>query len=100
MESILNVDPVQLNSICRRHQIRQLSIFGSALRTDFGPESDVDLLVEFEADARIGFMALGAIEQEFEALFQRKVDLVIKRSLRPLLEDEILRTSKLLYEAA
>ncbi|MEA2512553.1 MAG: uncharacterized protein QOJ59_2040 [Thermomicrobiales bacterium] len=90
----------QIADICRRYRVSELSIFGSVLRDDFRPDSDVDLLVEFESDARIGFIELGRLEQELEDLLGRKIDLGTKRSLRPELRDEILGSAPVLYDAA
>jgi predicted nucleotidyltransferase len=90
----------QIADICRRYRVSELSIFGSVLRENFRPDSVVDLLVEFEPDARIGFIELGRLEQELEDLLGRKIDLRTKRSLRPELRDEILRSAPVLYEAA
>ena len=59
-----------------RHRIRRLALFGSVLRPDFGPESDVDVLVEFEPEAAIGFFGLARLERELSALLGgRRVDL-------------------------
>ena len=90
----------EIRDICLRHHVRELSIFGSALRDDFRPDSDVDLLVEFEPDARIGFMELGRMEQDLEAALHRKIDLVPKAGLRSFLRDEVLSTAMVLYAAA
>jgi predicted nucleotidyltransferase len=90
----------KIREICRRHYVRELSIFGSALREDFRPDCDIDLLVEFEPDARIGFIELGRLEQDLEDLLGRKIDLGTKRSVRPELRDEILGSARVLYEAA
>ncbi len=49
---------------CRRNRIMRLSLFGSAIRDDFGPDSDIDVLVEFERDARVGFIRLAGLEIE------------------------------------
>ena len=65
-----------LAELCRRYHIRQLALFGSVLRDDFSLDSDVDVLVEFEPEAHIGFMALSRIQRELSALLQRPVDLV------------------------
>lgn len=89
----------EIRAICRRYGVRELALFGSALRDDFGPESDLDLLVEFEPDVRIGFMELGRMEQELAALLGRRVDLVPKGGLRPFLRDEVLASARLLYAA-
>jgi len=68
-----------LEAFCRRWRIQELSIFGSALRADFGPESDVDVLVVFEPGARWTFQDWLQMIQELEAIFGRKVDLVERR---------------------
>ncbi|MEA2583378.1 MAG: uncharacterized protein QOF33_1463, partial [Thermomicrobiales bacterium] len=90
----------QIADICRRYRVSELSIFGSVLMDDFRPDSVVDLLVEFESDARIGFIELGRLEQELEDRLGRKIDLGTKRSLRPEPRDEILGSARVLYEAA
>jgi predicted nucleotidyltransferase len=94
---VLPVD--RIGEICRRHHVRELSIFGSVLRKDFRPDSDVDLLVEFEPDARIGLIEFGKMQQELEELLGRKVDLVVKEGLRSFLRDEVLTTARTLYAA-
>ena len=84
---------------CRRNHIRTLSIFGSALREDFGPDSDVDVLVEFEPNAQVGFMALGRMQRELSALLQRPVDLVPRAGLKPVIRQTILAAAEELYAA-
>lgn len=95
----ITVSMPEVADLCRRYRIRELSLFGSALRDDFGPGSDVDLLVEFEPDARVGFLLLGRIERELGALFGRKVDLVPKRGLRPPMRGAVLDSARVLYAA-
>ena len=60
----LKLPETELPGYCRRNGIRRLELFGSAIRADFGPQSDVDLLVEFRPDARIRFLALSRIQRE------------------------------------
>jgi len=84
---------------CSRNHIRTLSIFGSALREDFGPDSDVDVLVEFEPNAQVGFMALGRMQRELSALLQRPVDLVPRAGLKPVIRQTILAAAEELYAA-
>jgi predicted nucleotidyltransferase len=96
----INVPTEKIADICRRYRIAELSIFGSVLRDDFRPDSDVDLLVEFQPDARVGFIELGRLERDLENLFGRKVDLITKRSVRPELRDEILGSAQVLYATA
>ncbi len=100
IDPILNLPFERIREICSRYHVRELSIFGSALRYDFRPDSDVDLLVEFEPDARIGLIEFGQLQQDLETLFARKVDLGTKRSLRPVLRDEILASARTVYAAA
>ena len=71
----LQVDRSKLAQFCRRNRIRRLSFFGSVLREDFGPDSDVDVLVEFEPGAKVGLLRLAALESELSELFGRKVDM-------------------------
>jgi len=72
----LHVDPCALDELCRRWKIATLSLFGSAARDEMRPESDVDLLVEFLPEAHVGLLAFVGLQQEFEDLFGRDVDLV------------------------
>lgn len=89
----------RLSVVCRQHHIRRLSLFGSVLRDDFGPESDIDILVEFETGHVPGFLRLHAIEQELSALLGgRKVDLVTPKSLSPRLRDRVLAEARPQYE--
>ncbi len=89
-----------LAALCRRHRVRRLEAFGSVLREDFRDDSDVDLLVEFEADAEIGFLALGALRRGLEDLLERSVDLVPRRGLKPLIRDAVLSTARTIYRKA
>jgi len=86
-----------LSDFCRHHRIRRLSLFGSALRNDFGPNSDIDLLVEFDPEAEVGFLALARMQRELEALLGRPVDLVPRAGLKPVIREEILKSERLLY---
>ena len=86
-----------LQEFCRRWRITELALFGSVLRADFRPESDIDLLVEFEPGARIGFMALGRMQRELAALLGRPVDLVPKDGLKPLIRQEVLNSTEVIY---
>ena len=88
-----------LARLCRRHQVRELALFGSALRPDFGPESDLDLLVTFQPEARIGFLALARLARELSVLLGRSVDVVPKECLKPALRDDILRHVEVLFAA-
>lgn len=95
----IDIPKEELADLCRRYHIRQLAVFGSVLRDDFGPDSDVDVLVEFEPEAHIGFMALGRIQRELSTILQRPVDLVPKNGLKPKIRHAILSSAEVLYAA-
>jgi len=94
------IDREAIRRFCERHRVRTLGLFGSALRDDFGPESDADVLVEFADDARVSLFEFVRMRDELSALFGREVDLVEKRGLRnPFRRREILSTTGTLYAA-
>ena len=95
----VEVERKQIGAFCRKHLIRRLAVFGSALRRDFGPESDVDILVEFESSARVGFLALARASRELSEIIGRRVDLVPQGGLKPLIRDEVLAEAEVLFEA-
>ena len=91
----------EIADFCRRHRIRKLSLFGSLLRDDFGPKSDVDVLVEFEPDARVGFFKLYDLEQQLSQLLGgRRVDINTPNSLSKHFRDEVLAEAEVLYVQA
>ena len=102
--ALLEKSSAELAAFCQRWQVRTLSLFGSALRDDFGPTSDVDLLVEFEPRASWSLWDHIRMTQELEALFGRKVDLITKHALERgenwLLRQVILDTAHPLFPAA
>ncbi len=85
--------------VCRRNGIVELSLFGSALRDDFGPGSDYDLLVAFGPTIRVGLIGLGRIERELEAVMDRPVDLVPREGLKRRVRDSVLADAVVLYAA-
>jgi predicted nucleotidyltransferase len=89
----------RLKEFCRRHRIRRLALFGSILRDDFGPDSDVDVLVEFEPGATPGFGFFG-LQEELSTILGRKVDLNTPQCLSRYYADEVLREARVLYDAA
>ena len=84
---------------CRRHHIRRLSLFGSILRVDFRPESDVDVLVEFEPGHVPGLIRMAALENELSGLMGRKVDLRTPGDLSRYFRDEVLAGAEEQYVA-
>jgi len=94
----IEVPVKELNALCRRRHIRRLALFGSVLRKDFRPESDVDVLVEFEPGRTPGFEFV-SIQDELSALLgNRKVDLVSPKFLNRRIRDQVLRDAELVYE--
>ncbi len=99
MVTTLTVPVDKLAALCRRYHVRELALFGSALREDFRPNSDIDLLVDFEPDAEIGFWDLGGLQIELEQLVGRPVDLVPKHGRKPSMREQVLAGSRMLYAA-
>ena len=90
-----------LAALCRRHRIRRLSLFGSVLKGTAGPDSDVDLLVEFERGAAPSLLDLADIEQELSGLLGgRRVDVRTPEDLSRYFRDEVLREAEVQYESA
>lgn len=77
-----------------------MSLFGSVIRDDFTPESDVDVLVVFQPGVRIGFFGFHAIEEELSEIVGRKIDLNTANSLSRYFCDEVLQEARTLYVAA
>jgi len=89
----------ELAAFCRRHQVTRLALFGSVVGGKFTPESDVDLLVTFSPDARVGFLKLSRMQRELARLLGRPVDLVPESGLKPLIRDDVLASSREIYAA-
>jgi uncharacterized protein len=98
-KSKIAVSPEQIGNFCRRHRIRKLSFFGSVLREDFRPRSDVDVLVEFEPRQSVGLIRLAGIERELSELMGRKVDLNTPGFLSPSFRDQALEEAREQYVA-
>jgi len=100
MHAQVDLDKDALAAYCRKWRVRELSLFGSALRDDLGPESDRDFLVSFEPDVRLDIDILLDMKEELESHFGRPVDLVKKEALRnPWRKHEILKTREVIYAA-
>lgn len=95
----LGIPPEQLTDFCLRHHIRKLSLFGSVLDGTAGPDSDVDLLVEFEPGHTPGLIRLAAMENELSDLLGRKADLRTPADLGRHFRDEVLRRAEVQYAA-
>lgn len=90
----------EIAAFCRRHRIRRLAVFGSALRDDFRPDSDVDVLVQFEDDARVGLLGLAATERTLSELLGREVELHTVAGLHPSFREQVLAEAEVQYEQA
>jgi len=87
----------ETEAFCKKHHIRKLSLFGSVLRADFGPKSDIDVLVEFEPGHVPGFFRLFDLEEELSSLLGRKVDLRTPEDLSRYFRDEVIKHAKVQY---
>jgi predicted nucleotidyltransferase len=96
----LDIDLEELVEFCRRNHIRWLAVFGSALRDDFGPDSDVDVLVDFEPEARMGLAFFGLADELSPIFGGRPVDLGTRNSVNRWIRAKVMREAQVLYDAA
>jgi len=87
----------EIEEFCKKHYIRKLSLFGSALRDDFAPESDLDILVEFDPSHIPGLIRLAGMEIELTGLLGRKVDMRTAQDLSPYFREDVLSSAKVQY---
>ena len=100
MSPHISIDHDAVSAFCRRHHIKRLALFGSILRADFGPESDIDVLVEFQA-GHVPGLKFVSIERKLSGLLHgRRVDMVTPKFLNPRIRDQVLGTAEPLYIAA
>lgn len=93
----VNLPQERIAEFCRSHHIRRLALFGSVLRDDFEPDSDVDILVEFEHGHVVGMLKMAGLELELTEIVGRKVDLRTPAEISRYIRDEVLRTSQVQY---
>lgn len=93
------LDHAQIATFCHEHHIRKLALFGSVLREDFRPESDVDVLVEFEPGHTPG-LAFFALQEKLSGLAGRRVDLNTLECLSPYFRADVAREALVLYDAS
>jgi len=91
------VDQQKVADFCRRNHIRRLALFGSVLRSDFRPESDIDVLVEFAPGQRIGLRLIRMQEELSTILGRRKVDLITPKFLNRRIRDQVLSSAEVQY---
>jgi predicted nucleotidyltransferase len=99
-EARISIPKERIAEFCRRNRVRRLSLFGSVLREDFGPESDVDILVEFEPGTRVGLIRLSGLEIELGNIVGRKIDMNTSGFLSKYYRDQILAEADVQYDAA
>ena len=92
----ITIDRQKISDFCRRHHIRKLAFFGSVLREDFKPESDVDVLVEFE-QGHVPGLAFFSMERELSEILNHKVDLNTPQFLSPYFRDQVLAEAEAQY---
>ena len=96
----ISIPKDKIADFCKQNQVRRLSLFGSILREDFGPDSDIDILVEFEPGTRMGLIRLSGLEIELGKIIGRKVDLNTPGLLSKYFRDQILAEADVQYDAA
>ncbi|HRQ71899.1 MAG TPA: nucleotidyltransferase family protein [Phycisphaerales bacterium] len=95
----LNIPDDSLAEVCRRHGVSRLALFGSVLRDDFGPESDVDVLVEFPPGQTPSLLDLGGLLMELRAIFGRDVDLKTPGFLSRYFRERVVSEARTIYAA-
>ena len=96
--TMVKVDSTRLAQLCRQHGVKRLRIFGSTARGEERPDSDVDLIADFESPT--GFFGLIRFEEALAAFFGRPVDLVTEPGLSPYMRDSILSSAAVLFDGA
>lgn len=86
-------------AFCKKHGIRKFALFGSVLRDDFGPKSDVDVVAEFKPGVRFTLFDLVDMQDELSAIMGRKAEIFEFRALRPWMQEEVAGSMELFYES-
>ncbi len=97
MNAKIKIDREKIAEFCRRNRIGKLSLFGSVLRDDFGPGSDVDVLAEFKPDAQFSLFRMVDMEIELSEMLGRKVDLRTPEELSKYFRDEVVQSAEVQY---
>ena len=98
MHNTIDIPVEQIEEFSQKYHIRKLSLFGSILRADFRPDSDIDVLVEFDPQQVPGFITLGAMHVELAEILGREVDIRTYASLSSYFCDNVLKHAQVLYE--
>jgi predicted nucleotidyltransferase len=99
MPARIAIDMHKVASFCQRWNVAELALFGSVLREDFRPDSDVDVLVSWLPGTRVSMLTIGEMAADLEELLGRPVDLVPKSGLKPLVRAEVLGCAEVVYAA-
>lgn len=103
MNAHIDIAPDKIAAFCKRWRVTELALFGSVLREDFGPASDVDVLVEFEEEARHTLFDMVHMEEELQEIFGRQVDLLTRRGVENsrnyIRRKAILNSARVIYAA-
>ncbi len=94
----LDIPIKAIDNFCQKYPIHKLSLFGSVLRDDFRPDSDVDMIVEFEPDASITYFDLADMQFELVSILGREVDLLTPPALSPRFRQKVLESAVTIYE--
>jgi len=98
MRNHISIQKEKLKEFCKKHHIQKLALYGSVIREDFGPESDVDVLVDFEQGQTPGFFKLFDMEDELSNIFGgRKVDLRTPQDLSPYFREKVVKSAEVQY---
>ncbi|MHB0999457.1 MAG: nucleotidyltransferase family protein [Armatimonadota bacterium] len=95
----ISINKEKIADFCKKYHIKKLAFFGSVLRDDFGPESDVDVLVEFEPGISVGLIRMAGMELELSGIIGRKVDLRTAKDLSRYFRDEVVDNAEVQYAA-
>lgn len=96
----LEIPQEAIAAFCKRHRIRKLYFFGSVLRDDFTPDSDVDVLIDFEPGTRVGLITLAGMEIELSGILGRRAEIHTINGLNPHFRDEVIAQAEVQYEQA
>ena len=100
MSARIEIPYEQISEFCQRWRVRKMSLFGSVIRDDFTPESDVDVLVEFQPGPTPGLNFFGDMPNELSQILSRKVDLNTAQDLSPYFRQEVLDEAEVIYDQA
>ena len=93
----INIPKEQLAQFCEAYHVRRISLYGSALRDDFGPDSDIDILIDFEPGFKTGLLKMARMENELSGMLGRKVDLRTPGDLSRYFRQEVLESAEVEY---